>query len=417
MRESGLGSSVRYWRLRRGFSQAQLAELANVSITVVRKLEQENDPADGPRGVRLGTLYALARALGVQTAQLFPAASPEPADQDPVHLALLPVRVALTPPLLAATTAAKHAAEPELRSLRRDLARSVRLYDSDRYDQTALHLPGLLRVARGVAARYAGYEELREALDLRSGVLQLVGWFLTQVGAHDLAYQAIRDGLADSRTCGDALTAAACVVCECWLFIRQGRLLDAKRTAAETADLVEPRRLKEATAGDLSVWGWLLLLAWAAAIRNNQEDEAREFLRLAKAAAAGTGGAAIRHEHYWTTLGPATIAMKEVEHQVIIGSYREALKLAEQVPAARRARADVWQRHQLDLAIAHAGLGNRADAAGILTGLRARAPHWLRHQRLGRDTARKLVASSARSLPPEVRALADFYDFGGPGSG
>jgi transcriptional regulator with XRE-family HTH domain len=36
-RESGPGSSVRYWRLRRGFSQARLAELADVSITVVIK--------------------------------------------------------------------------------------------------------------------------------------------------------------------------------------------------------------------------------------------------------------------------------------------------------------------------------------------------------------------------------------------
>jgi transcriptional regulator with XRE-family HTH domain len=40
MAEQALGGSVRYWRLRRGLSQARLAELADVSVTVVRKLEQ-----------------------------------------------------------------------------------------------------------------------------------------------------------------------------------------------------------------------------------------------------------------------------------------------------------------------------------------------------------------------------------------
>jgi transcriptional regulator with XRE-family HTH domain len=49
-----------------GYSQAELAELAGVSINVVRKLEQDNGLEDKPRGVRLETLYELARALGVQ---------------------------------------------------------------------------------------------------------------------------------------------------------------------------------------------------------------------------------------------------------------------------------------------------------------------------------------------------------------
>jgi transcriptional regulator with XRE-family HTH domain len=59
----------RLWRQRRGYSQAQLAEIAGIRITVVRKLEQEGDHRDGSPGVRLATLHALARALSVQTAQ------------------------------------------------------------------------------------------------------------------------------------------------------------------------------------------------------------------------------------------------------------------------------------------------------------------------------------------------------------
>jgi transcriptional regulator with XRE-family HTH domain len=411
-REPTLGGSVRYWRQRRGYSQAQLAEIAGISITVVRKLEQQGGHRDGSPGVRLASLYALARALNVQTAQLFPMSiGPAPADQDPAQLALLPIRVALTPPLLATPDPGKQPPAQELPPLRRALAHCARLYDRDQYEQVAVQLPGLLTAAHRGAQGAAVAPVSSEILSIRSGIYQLAGWFLTQVGAHDLAYQAVRDALADGIACGDPLAGAACVIGECWLLIRQGRLLDAKRTAVATADLVEPR-MRGADPGQLAVWGWLLLLAWAAAIRNNQEDEAREFLRAARSAGAGTAQERVRYDRYWSTLGPATVAMKEVEHEVITGNFRKALTLAGQIPPGQAARADSRQRHQLDLAAAHAGIGDRSQAIGIFTALRLSAPQWLRHQRAGRATARSLLSMPARTWPEDARALADFYDFG-----
>lgn len=412
-REPTLGGSVRYWRQRRGYSQAQLAQIAGISITVVRKLEQESDHCDGSPGVRLASLYSLARALNVQTAQLFPMnIGPEPADQDPAQLGLLPIRVALTPPLLAIRDSGKQTPELELPPLRRALALCARSYDRDQYEQVAVQLPGLLTAAHRSAPAAAGPPVSSEILSIRSGIYQLAGWLLTQVGAHDLAYQAIRDALADGVACGDPLAGAACVIVECWLLIRQGRLLDAKRTAVATADLIEPRRMRGADPEQLAVWGWLLLLAWAAAIRNNQEDEALEFLRVAGTAGAGTAQGRVRYDRYWSTLGPATVAMKEVEHEVITGNFRKALTLAGRIPAGQVTRADSRQRHQLDLAAAHAGIGDRSEAIGVFTALRLAAPHWLRHQRAGRSTARKLLNTHARTWSEDARALADFYDFG-----
>jgi len=407
-----LGGNVRRWRLRRGFSQAQLAGRADVSINVVRKLEQGNDIEGRLRGVRLETLYKLARALDVQTAQLFSPSGPEPADQDPAQQALLPIRVALTPPLrLDAASPREQPREPDLMHLRRRLDKSVQLYHQDQYDSTALVLPELIVSSDAAVARSGNGAERTDVLLLRVGVMQLAGWFLTQVGAHDLAYQAIRQAIADAHACGDRIAAATGVVGECWLFIRQGRLLDAKRTAADAADRMEPR-LSKATAGELSAWGWLLLRAAAAANRNNQEDEAREFLRLAKMAATGLGKAPAGGEQSWTLLAPATVAMKEVEHQVVIGNWRHALVLAERIPRTQRTLPDDRHRHELDLAKVHAELADYSTAVDILAELQSNAPHWLRHQRLGREVTRKILASRTRALPGELRALADFFDLG-----
>lgn len=411
-REPALGGNVRRWRLRRGYSQAELAELAGVSINVVRKLEQDNGLEDKPRGVRLETLYELARALGIQTAQLFSPGGPEPADQDPAQQTLLPIRVALTPPVpLEPAAISGPPGKLDLAAMRRQLDEAVRLNQQDRYDAKARILPQMITSAHLAVACCSDAGERAGLLLLRSGTMQLAGWFLTQVGAHDLAYQAIREGIADAHACNDRTAAAVCVIGECWLFIRQGRLLDAKRSAAEAADRIEPR-FSKATAGQLSARGWLLLRA-AASVRNNQEDEAREFLRLARTAAAGLGRQAAQNPlQLCITLAPATVAMKEVEHHVVIGNWRQALKLAERIPRTQRTSPDDRHRHELDLAKAHAELAHYADALDILAGLHASAPHWLRHQRLGRELTRKILSSRTRALPGELRVLADFYDLG-----
>ena len=398
--------------MRRGYSQAELAELAGVSINVVRKLEQGDGSEDKPRGVRLETLYELARALDVQTAQLFSPSGPEPADQDPAQRTLLPIRVALTPPLpLEPAGLGEKLKAQDLAVLRDQLDEAVQLYHQDRYDATAQALPQMIVSARRAVIVYDNSNERAAALRLRSGIMDLTGWFLTQIGAHDLAYQAIREAIADAHACGDRTAAAVGVNVECWLFIRQGRLLDAKRTAVEAADRMEPR-LSKATADELGAWGWLLLRAAAAAVRNNQEDEAQEYLRLARTAAAGLGNEAAGGQQHWTLLIPATVAMKEVEHHVVIGNWQKALGLAERIRPSQRTQPDDRHRHELDLAKAHAELADYTDALVILADLRSRAPQWLRHQRMGREVTRKILSSRTRALSAEMRALADFYDLG-----
>ncbi len=224
-REAGeplLGDNVLQWRLRRGYSQEELAHRAGVHVNVVRKLEQSG-PVSGPAGVRLDTLYRLARALAVQTAHLWARRGVEPADQDPGQLALLPIRVALTPPLpVEGATAGPEPSGLDLRALGGELERAVRLYHGDHYDAVAMALPGMISAAQSAVTTHDEGGRRDEALRLRAGVLLLAGWFLTQVRASDLAYQAIKDAIADATAAGGALAVAAGIAGECWLFIRRG---------------------------------------------------------------------------------------------------------------------------------------------------------------------------------------------------
>jgi len=60
-----LGEKIKYFRLRRQFSQADLAEKANISITFLSNIERGNNYPQAR------TLCNIANALGVEVWELF----------------------------------------------------------------------------------------------------------------------------------------------------------------------------------------------------------------------------------------------------------------------------------------------------------------------------------------------------------
>ena len=60
-----LGEKIKFFRLRRQFSQADLAEKANISITFLSNIERGNNYPQA------GTLCKIANALGVEAWELF----------------------------------------------------------------------------------------------------------------------------------------------------------------------------------------------------------------------------------------------------------------------------------------------------------------------------------------------------------
>ena len=60
-----LGKNIRFFRLRRQFSQADLAEKANISITFLSNIERGNNYPQA------GTLCNIVNALGIDVWELF----------------------------------------------------------------------------------------------------------------------------------------------------------------------------------------------------------------------------------------------------------------------------------------------------------------------------------------------------------
>jgi len=60
-----LGKNIKFFRLRRQFSQAELAEKANISITFLSNIERGNNYPQA------GTLCNIVNALGVEIWELF----------------------------------------------------------------------------------------------------------------------------------------------------------------------------------------------------------------------------------------------------------------------------------------------------------------------------------------------------------
>ncbi|OII62928.1 transcriptional regulator [Streptomyces sp. CC53] len=400
------GGRLRDIRLSRGLTQEGLAERAGLSLGVVKKVERGGS-------ARLETYHALARALGVRTSALFDPSGPHATRRDDRDkLDLMPLRQAIAPPMsLSGRFVSGNTVEPEpdLRGLRRTAAALASSYYGDDYAALAGLLPALVRSARTAVDHFDGGPQRAEALRIRADVLQMAGRYLTQVRAYDLAHIALRDAVTDAVTAADRAAAASAVYLQGWTLIRQGRLDETEQLAVATADDIEPR-ISRATRVELGVWGRLLVRGSSAAARNNRPDAAREMLRLARTAGSALGAGTAAHPYGWGKFNWSTVALQAVENHVVGRRPDRVLGLSTRLAASTvTMTSNTWHRHRLDVAQAHAMLGQGRQATDVLAQIHDEAPEWLRHQQLAGSVFQEALRSSGRSLTRQQRELAAFF--------
>lgn len=393
------GEAVARWRYRRQMTQEQLAEAAGLSVSAVKAIER------GARSGRMATLHRLASALNVRTSDLLmPMPGVAVYDEDVGTDALHAIRQVLTPPLGLLPDPGP-APAPEV--WRDTLRYAERLYDEDRYDAALAAVSVLLEEARALhAANPAHGDALAHAYLYAAQVL-------TQVRRLDLANHALGIAMDLAHDRSDEVLAAGTVMIQGWTLLLQRRAPEVEQLLLHAAELVEPR-MSDAVSPRLAVWGWLMMRASAAAVRDARAEDADEYISQARAAAARLGEQPGQIEEIQRQLpigvrgfSPTTVAYKDVENAVLRGESGRALELASRVPPAELTSPNNRDRHQLDLASAYLAEHRPADAIETMLAVRDTSPEWLRRQGYARDIVGQLVENRRRAYADEVGALAD----------
>lgn len=393
-----LGDRLAHLRRLADLTQEELAERSDVSVDVVRKLEQRRK-----HSARLPTLHALSRGLGVELTALLgdPPGVPSTGEADPPQL--VAVRRAIMPPLFAPP-------EPSgvegltVPLLRREISDSWTLYHNAEFGRLMEVLPGIIADAR-FAASVGNADETAAGQAALSKALQLAGHLAIRLGKTDLALSALERAMNAAERSSDPLLVPMVSNSVAWNYQRQNRLHDAEHLAIYAADSTERHHSK--TAEGLRVWGGLVMSAATSAARSGNYDSANEMMATAEIAT-----------HRLATLPPpadgkmfsvfsrSSVRIERVRLAVQHARPEEALELAK----GMRLSADTppsWRTWLLlDVARAHADLGNAEGAVKTLERLRQIAPAWMRHHTLSVAIVSDLWAGPHR--PPGLRRLAEF---------
>ncbi|MFE2261397.1 helix-turn-helix domain-containing protein [Streptomyces griseosporeus] len=388
-------------RLRRlaDLTQEGLAERSGVSADVIRKLEQKRK-----HSARLPTLHALSRGLGVELTALLgdPPGVPSTGEADPPQL--VAVRRAIMPPLFAPPPEPNGAERLSLPLLRGEIADAWTLYHDAEFGRVMDVLPGIIADARFAAAvgnaddKAAGQAALGKAL-------QLAGHLAIRLGKVDLALSALERAMNAASESSDPLLPAMISNSVAWNYQRQNRLDDAEHLAVYAADRVEHEQGN--TAEGLKVWGGLIMSAATSAARSGDYDTAKEMMTTAEDATRRLATLPPPADGKMVSVfSRSSVRIERVRLAVQHARPEEALSLAK----GMRLSADTppsWRTWLLlDVARAHADLGNAQGAVKELEKLRKIAPAWMRHHTLAVAIVSDLWAGP--SHPPGLRKLAEF---------
>lgn len=387
--EVSIGSRI---RARRGkvLTQRQLAERANVSVDLIRKLEQ---------GVRqtasVGTLQKIARALDVDLSDLVGKSTTLMSD-DP-DAGVVAIRRALTPvdDLLDEVVLYDDAAT--LDEAQRTLDYAWGAYWAGRYELLGSLLPtalGQLRATVHVAPSTAKVE----AHELLARLYWVTGCTLVHLGQPDPAFLAIRQALQAADGGSDELLGASLRCAVAWQLLVQGRYEEARGVAVRAAEGVEPTN--EVELPHLSVYGSLLLTAATAAGRDQRAQEAQGLILAANQVADRIGADRRDYEAYF---GPSQVVMQQTDVHVVTENYTAALDAAKKMPKETGLPLAARARHLADQALAHSRLGNHQRALDALLTAERIGPDWIKYQTLPRQIVAELLDHDRRT---PLRSLA-----------
>ncbi|GAA4024729.1 hypothetical protein GCM10022247_56440 [Allokutzneria multivorans] len=384
------GENITVLRKAHGLTQRQLAARANISLSMLSKVEI------GDRAAGHALVAAVARALGVPIERVH--GQPYEAEHRAAgtNTAIDALRGALRgydlPP----------AAQVDARSLdqlRTDVEQLSQLRRSGRYGKLAAALPATLEeltlaihATGGTAEREQVFRLLVDAFYAAHGLVYRLGYGdLAESIEHKLAWAAERSG--DPLAIGLAHWTRVNSFQAAGDYDRGLHMLDTARDRLDS-------HLSAGSPAAITVYGSMHLRAVTLASRAGNADTTQAHLRAARDLAAR-----IRHDqvHYQLTFGPANTAIHDVAAAVELGNAEHAVTAATTLKTPRGLPATRIGHHYIDVARAHLMLGDRPGTLTALENARRAAPEQTRYHPMVRETARVLVSLHRRANPDLTR--------------
>jgi transcriptional regulator with XRE-family HTH domain len=401
-----IGENIARLRNLSGMTQEGLAERSEISVDLIRRLEQGNRQT-----ALIGSLYKIANGLDVPLSVLLsqqPVFSIEEGDETAPDAERIEGLRRVIQPVEGDPASAVAPEAWTLPDLQRSARDAWRLYQTGKFAELAALLPGFIVSAQQLAGDAQGHERA-QALVETSQLYNVSSAVLTELGYEDLGYDAAKEALAAALQADHPLVPMWATTALEFVLLRQGRMTEAEALAVRTAEANDPR-LGRADPAELSAWGLILWYGMVAAIRQERQSQAADLLNLAQVAAHRLGRDYVDDYHQW--YGPTIVGMQAVALATESGEYGQALSLAEAVPAEGGVATRTRMRYLLNVVDARAHENKADEAIDTLVAVRRRAPEWLHYQVLARETVRMLLdmGGVSRSRSAALRDLATFLN-------
>ncbi|NEE02065.1 helix-turn-helix domain-containing protein [Phytoactinopolyspora halotolerans] len=370
-----IGERIAFYRVRRGLTQAVLANLVGRSEDWLSKIER------GERQIwRLDVLAEVARALRVTLGDLIgqPVLVEDEQNNDDVPA----VRDALMNPqrLSRVLFSRDESHLPEVSQVEQLTSTAWSNYQDGQLGKAIAVLPQLIKAAQALEN-----ERVRDGWRVSARVHHLAATALSKVGEADLAWIAAERAMGAADQSDDPLVLASAARAGTHALLSVGRYDDAL-SLGETARSWLASRLREGDAEALSLLGMLDLRMAIAAARRQDRPTATRLLHRAESAAGQLGEDA---NHWQTAFGPTNVALHQISAALDLG---DSTYVAEHGPRVDPAPLPVERQicHHINVARAYSDLAQDEAAIETLLDAEQRAPQFVRHSVMVRETVRAI---------------------------
>ncbi|MEV8393182.1 MULTISPECIES: helix-turn-helix transcriptional regulator [unclassified Streptomyces] len=392
------GERIKYYRRRKGLSQAALGGLVARSEDWLSKVERGVISIDS-----LSMLIQLARELDISNvADLVGPAIDLSLVGGGEHPSVPAIRRAInTPPSLLGVGLPGDPLTAAQLDERVVEAWGVYETERERYGPVGEMLPGLLGETYATLRQSTGEDELSATRSLVS-LFHLHQVFLRRVGERRLSRIAADRAMQIADETGDpALIAAAAWNC-CAILTSSGEVSDSLDLARKMIEHCRPG--DDASPEHLSAYGALHLAGVIAAVRDSKAPTAWDLLRGADVVAKRLG---VDGNHFHTSFGPTNVKQHGVHLAAEEGDSHEALRLADDVEDNPALPLERRTRYMVEVMHSHRRTGDDFGTLHALRQIMEASPEEIKYFPLVREAVQSLMKRPRPMMRRELHAIAE----------